>query len=108
MTYHPRHDEETQCHDSQALAPRQAHSDDPSSELPRSGIEGIGDPVRNEAGHTPFPTVWRNGIEVFVCPARVAGGEAGGGLIDTEMWVGEAWDLHLEDLMRVMRSIARW
>lgn len=66
---HPRDDEEAQGDDAQTLAPGQPDGDDASGKLPRRRVERVRDPVGDEAGDTPFASLWWHGVEIFVGPA---------------------------------------
>jgi hypothetical protein len=68
FTYDPGNDKERQSYDAQAFSPREADSNDSRSKLPSCRIEGVRDPVGNEAGNAPLPTIGRNGVEIFVGP----------------------------------------
>ena len=46
--------EEGESDDAKRLLPSQADRDDTGSELPCRRVEGIGNPVRNKGGDTPF------------------------------------------------------
>ena len=67
--------------------------------MPGRGVEGVGDPVGDEGQDAPFAFVGGHGVEVFVCPAGVAFGELGVGLIDMEMQLFELdlWTFHVDD-----------
>ena len=81
---HKGHDQEADGDDGEGFAPRQTDGDDAAGELPGCRVEGVGDPVGNEACYAPFALVGGNGVEVCVCPSRVSLCEGGFRLVNSE------------------------
>lgn len=80
------HDEECGRDDAERVPVREPDGQDAASELPRRGVEGVGEPVGYQGAHGPFSIVAADGVEVFVAPSTRShrAGEYGGDLLDAQ------------------------
>lgn len=58
------HDEECGRDDAERVPVREPDGQDAASELPRRGVEGVGEPVGYQGAHGPFSIVAADGVEV--------------------------------------------
>lgn len=66
------HDEKCQRNDAKCLSPAKADRDDTRGKLPRCCVETVGNPVSDEGRDTPFSSMTRDRVKIFVCPVEAS------------------------------------